>query len=93
MYKRETTIINKTGLHARPATEFVNCAKQFESKLTIHRVEGAPAKSDNAKSMVTILTMALKKGEIIEICGDGPDEIKAVDTLVELLETGFGEEN
>lgn len=91
MYKRVTTIVNKTGLHARPASEFIKCAKNFESKLSIHRVNDTSAKSDNAKSMVTTLTLALGKGEQVEICGEGVDEVTAVDTLIELIDSGFGE--
>ncbi|MBO5514357.1 MAG: HPr family phosphocarrier protein [Butyrivibrio sp.] len=92
MYKQETTIVNRTGLHARPATEFVNCAKKFESKITIQRAGEESEKAFNAKSMVTLLTLALKKGESVIICADGSDEVEAVDTLVSLLQEGFGEE-
>ena len=56
MYKKDTVIRNETGLHARPASNFIKCAGQFKSKLTIHRVGGTPNKMDNAKSMVTLLT-------------------------------------
>lgn len=86
MYKRETTIKNETGLHARPASDFIKCAGQFQSKLTIHRVEGAPQKMDNAKSMITLLTSAFAYGERVEICGDGEDEQAAVDALIDLID-------
>lgn len=93
MYKKETMIINKTGLHARPATEFVNCAKQFGSKITIKRGGDENEKSFNAKSMVTLMTLALKKGESVVVSAEGDDEVRAVDALVELLEGGFGEKD
>ncbi|MEG1884214.1 MAG: HPr family phosphocarrier protein [Clostridia bacterium] len=91
MYRKETTIRNATGLHARPASEFINCAKGFSSALKIHRTDGTEAKSDNAKSMVTILTQAFSCGERVEIIGDGEDEVEAVDTLIRLIDGGFGE--
>ena len=91
MYKKETVIKNATGLHARPAAEFIKAAKMFQSKLTIQRTDGSVAKSTNAKSMVTLLTLALACGERIEIGGDGPDEVEAVDALVALVDSGFGE--
>lgn len=91
MYKKETVIKNATGLHARPAAEFIKAAKMFQSKLTIQRTDGSVAKSTNAKSMVTLLTLALACGERVEISGDGPDEVEAVDALVSLVDSGFGE--
>lgn len=91
MYSRKTTIKNRTGLHARPASDFINHAKQFESKLTIKRSEGEMAKTNNAKSMVTILSLGLACGEEVEICGEGIDEVTAVDSLINLIDSGFGE--
>ena len=91
MYKKETIIKNTTGLHARPAAEFIKTAKTFQSKLAIQRTDGSVAKSTNAKSMVTLLTLALACGEHIEISGDGPDEVAAVDALIALVDSGFGE--
>ena len=59
MYSKQTILKNLTGLHARPASEFVACAKSFESKVTIRRldVEGAP--EVNAKSIIKILAQGL----------------------------------
>ena len=91
MYKKETVIKNATGLHARPASEFIKKAKEFQSKLTIQRTDGSVAKNTNAKSMVTLLSLALACGEKVEISGEGSDEVVAVDTLVALIESGFGE--
>lgn len=93
MYQKNATLRNATGLHARPASAFLSTATKFESKLTIRRANGAPAKMDNAKSMVTLLTLALACGEEVTITGDGPDEVEAVDTLTALIESGFGEES
>ncbi|MEN6531460.1 MAG: HPr family phosphocarrier protein, partial [Anaerolineaceae bacterium] len=74
MYSKQTILKNLTGLHARPASEFVACAKSFESKVTIRRldVEGAP--EVNAKSIIKILAQGLSVNTPIEISADGPDE-------------------
>lgn len=90
MYTKETVIINKTGLHARPAAEFVGEAKKYASKITIR--ESGGEKTVNAKSIVTILSLGLSKGKSIEICANGQDEKEAVDSLIALIESGFSEE-
>ncbi len=92
MYSKQTILKNLTGLHARPASEFVACAKSFESKVTIRRldVEGAP--EVNAKSIIKILAQGLSMNTPIEISADGPDEQAAVEKLVELVDSKFGEE-
>lgn len=90
MYSKTVTIVNKTGLHARPASEFVSKASKFKSKITIKKnVDGAS--EANAKSIVILLTLGLSKGTEIVISADGEDEKDAVDTLVQLVESGFGE--
>lgn len=93
MYSRTTTIINKTGLHARPASDFVAQADKFASKISIARVNKIDEDDDeaNAKSIVMLLSMGLSKGTEVEISAKGVDEKEAVDTLVEMIESGFGE--
>lgn len=88
MVKRQAEIINKTGLHARPASDFVLAAKKFESKITICKEGGEPV---NAKSMVRLLAECIGQGTKVEITADGADEAEALDTLVALIENGFGE--
>lgn len=89
MYTRKVTVINKSGLHARPATEFVGTASKFKSKITIKKK--GQTNEGNAKSIVILLTMAICKGCEIELSAEGEDEKQAVDTLVGLIEKGFGE--
>ena len=89
MYNRKTTILNPTGLHARPASDFVKCAAQFKSDITIGRA--GSDKSVNAKSIVLLLTQALSRGTQVCVSAAGEDEKEAVDTLVELIESGFSE--
>lgn len=91
MVKRRVTIHNKTGLHARPASEFVTCASKFDSRIKIVNVEDEDEEA-NAKSIVMLLSLCLVQGTQVEIRASGPDEKEAVDALVALIEGGFGEE-
>ena len=90
MYKKTTTVVNKTGLHARPGSDFVHAAGNFTSKITIRRLdeEEDPV---NAKSIAFVLSLGIGKGVEVELCADGPDEQEAVDSLVALIEGGLGE--
>lgn len=89
MYRRTVTIQNQTGLHARPASDFVRCASGFKSRITIGRT-GSEERA-NAKSIVMLLTLALVQGTEVEIEAKGEDETAAVDALVALIESGLGE--
>jgi phosphocarrier protein len=91
MYTKKTTIINKSGLHARPGTLFVRAAKQFISDITVTKLDGEdrPVKSCSAKSIVMIMAMVLARGTRIEISAQGTDEEAAVDTLAALVDTGL----
>ncbi|MEA5050119.1 MAG: HPr family phosphocarrier protein [Oscillospiraceae bacterium] len=90
MYTAETTVINETGLHARPASVFVLRAKEFGSKITV-RDTGAGRAPVNAKSIVCLLAQGIGCGARIEIAAQGPDEEQAVCALKDLIEGGFGE--
>lgn len=90
MVSKQTKIVNKTGLHARPASNFVLKAKEFESNITIRNLD-KDGKAVNAKSIMLILAEGMGQGTNVEISADGPDEAKAVDELVALMESGFGE--
>lgn len=90
MVSKQTVIINKTGLHARPASEFVLKAKEFESTITIRNLD-ENGEAVSAKSVLRLLAEGMGQGTRVEITADGPDERQAVDALVALMETGFGE--
>ena len=83
-----TTIINKTGIHARPASVFVQKASSFKSKVQLK----AKGKTVDAKSILMIMSMGLVKGTEVTIVADGPDAQAAVDTLKAMIDDGFGEE-
>ena len=88
MYSQKVTVENKTGLHARPASVFVQTASKFKSNITVQKDE----KSINAKSILNIMTLGAVKGVEITISAEGPDEEAAVKTLVDLIKSKFGEE-
>ncbi|HJG30835.1 HPr family phosphocarrier protein [Collinsella tanakaei] len=90
MYSEETTIVNATGLHARPASMFTKTASGFKSNVTVKKA-GAEGDGVNAKSMLALMTQGLACGTTIVITADGEDEQEAVKALVELIESGCGE--
>mgnify|MGYP002627210110 CR=1 FL=1 len=88
MTEATTTIENKTGIHARPASVFVQKASSFKSKVQLK----AKGKTVDAKSILMIMSMGLVKGTEITICADGPDEAEAVKALKDLVDAKFGED-
>lgn len=89
MYSKKTTIQNRTGLHARPASDFIGCASKFKSKIVIKKI--SDDEEANAKSIVMLLSLALGQGEEVEISAKGEDEVEAVDALISLIDSKFGE--
>jgi phosphocarrier protein HPr len=87
MTEQEVLIQNKTGIHARPASIFVQTASKFKSKIQVK----AKGKAVDAKSILMLMSMGLVKGTDIVICAEGPDEQDAVKTLVDLVNSKFGE--
>lgn len=89
MYKKNVTVLNKSGLHARPASDFVKEASKFSSKITIKRLD--EDEEANAKSIVFLLSLGIGQGTEVEISANGDDEQQAVEALTALVESGFGE--
>lgn len=89
MTSQHVTLINASGLHARPASDFVKLAKSFSSKITVRNTAGGTAV--NAKSIVMVLSQGLCKDAVVEIAADGEDEEAAIAALAELIRSGFGE--
>ena len=88
MYSKDVTVQNQVGLHARPATFFIQKANEFRSSIWIEKEE----RRVNAKSLLGILSLGIIGGTQIKIIADGADEQAAVNALVELVESGFSEE-
>lgn len=91
MFSKETTVINKTGLHARPASDFVKCAKQFSSRITIANLSDPAEDPVNAKSIVSVLSLGMGAGTNVQIAAAGDDEENAVLALCALIDSGFDE--
>ncbi len=87
MAERSVQIVNRNGLHARPAAEIVKAAAKFSSDITITRDD----LEVNGKSIMGVMMLAAECGSSITIRADGPDAEQAVDALTELVARGFGE--
>ncbi len=87
MYVKEVAVQNQVGLHARPATFFIQKANEFKSSIWVEKEE----RRVNAKSLLGVLSLGIVGGTGIKIIADGPDEEIAVDALVKLVESGFND--
>lgn len=88
---REMVVINKAGLHARPAATFVKTVSKFKSKITLENLDrGTPPV--NAKSILSVLGVGVQKGNRIRLSAEGVDDVAAIDALYELLLHNCGEE-
>ena len=82
MYTREITVKNEVGLHARPATYFIQKANEFKSGSWVEKEE----RRVNAKSLLGVLSLGIMKDTTVTLIADGSDEKEAVDALAELIE-------
>jgi phosphocarrier protein len=87
MFVKEVDVKNQVGLHARPATFFIQKANEYKSSIWVEKEE----RRVNAKSLLGILSLGIIKGSAIRIIADGSDEQKAVEGLIKLVEDGFVE--
>jgi len=86
--RRETTIVNKLGLHARAAAKLVMLASEFGCEVHIRR----GTKMVNGKSIMGVMMLAAGKGTTIELIAEGEGEAEAVERIEELVRQGFGED-
>lgn len=87
MVTQEVTINNEVGLHARPATFFIQKANEFKSGIWVEKEE----RRVNAKSLLGVLSLGIVQGTSITLIADGVDEKEAVDALADLIENQIGE--
>ena len=87
MFVKEVDVKNSVGLHARPATFFIQKANEYKSAIWVEKEE----RRVNAKSLLGILSLGITEGSAIRIIADGADEEGAVNGLVKLVESGFAE--
>jgi len=88
MTSRSVTVVNQLGMHARAAAKFVHLATRFQARVLVAR----EMRQMDGKSIMGILLLAAACGSSLTISADGPDEHAAVDALVELVQSGFGED-
>ena len=87
MYVKTVTVNNQVGLHARPATFFIQKANEFKSSIWVEKDE----RRVNAKSLLGVLSLGITKGTVVTLMADGVDEKEAVDALCTLVSGNFGE--
>ena len=87
MYITDVEVQNQVGLHARPATFFIQKANEYKSSIWVERDD----RRVNAKSLLGVLSLGIVGGTTIKVIADGADEQEAVEGLVSLVESGFAE--
>lgn len=87
MFVKDVVVQNQVGLHARPATFFIQKANEFKSSIWVEKEE----RRANAKSLLGVLSLGIMGGTKIRIIAGGNDEQEAVEALAKLVESGFAE--
>ena len=87
MFVKDVTVENQVGLHARPATFFIQKANEFKSSIWVEKEE----RRVNAKSLLVVLSLGIMGGTDIRIIADSSDEEEAVEGLVALVNSGFND--
>ena len=87
MYVKDVTVENQVGLHARPATFFIQKANEFKSSIWVEKED----RRVNAKSLLGVLSLGIVKGTSVTLIADGADEEAAISTLAELIDSDFSE--
>jgi phosphocarrier protein len=87
MPERTVRIVNKAGLHARPAAEIVKLATRYRADITVVREE----LEVNGKSIMGVMMLAAECGSTLQLKAEGPDAKEALDALANLIESKFGE--
>ncbi|MCD4825918.1 MAG: HPr family phosphocarrier protein [Phycisphaerae bacterium] len=87
MVEQDVTIVNKYGLHARPAMQFVELANRYSCGIEVTKA----SLTVDAKSIMSVMRLAATKGTVLKITADGDDAHTAITSLAELVDSGFGE--
>jgi len=87
MIEKNVTIVNKAGLHTRPAATIVKLAAKYKSEFYIYR----DGMSINGKSIIGVMTLAAEMGSEIKLTFEGPDEEQACEEIASYFERGFDE--
>ena len=89
MLEAKIKIINPLGLHARAAAQLVRLAGKFQSKIKLTRTDNEVMA--DAKSILSVLTLAAARGTVLNLHVEGSDETDALDAIQKMVENGFGE--
>lgn len=81
MISKDITIVNNVGLHARPATFFIQKANSYKASIWIEKDD----RRVNAKSLLGVLSMGIVKGTVVTLIADGVDEAEAIEGLESLI--------
>ena len=87
MLEKELPIINKNGMHARPAAQFVKLTSQFKAEVWVEKDD----EQVNGKSIMGLMMLAAARGENIKVTVQGPDQDAAMVAIEELVASGFGD--
>ena len=87
VYDKKVTVQNQVGLHARPATFFIQKANEYKATVWVEKDE----RRVNSKSLLGVLSLGIVGGTEIRVIADGPDDKEAVEALVKMVEAGFTE--
>jgi len=85
---REVTILNRNGLHARPAAMFVKTSSRFRAEIWVEK----DGERVNGKSIMGLMMLAAGKGSKLQVIAEGADADRAVEEIYNLIESKFGEE-
>ena len=88
MVTAEVKVVNRLGLHARPSAMLVTTASRFESEVWISK----DTLRVNGKSIMGVMMLAAEKGAVLKLEVDGPDEDTALQELIKVIDSGFGED-
>lgn len=88
MAQRELTILNKLGIHARPAAQFVKTASKFTSEISVEK----DGEEVDGKSIMGLMMLAAGNGSVIIVAAEGEDEEAALEALTDLIERKFEED-
>ncbi len=87
MVSKEIVVQNQVGLHARPATFFIQKANEFTSSVWIAK----DSRMVNAKSLLGVLSLGITRGTVVKLTADGADEEAAIEGLTNLVASNFAE--
>jgi phosphocarrier protein len=87
MVKKDFTILNKLGIHARPAAQFVKIANRFQAEIYVEK----DGEEIDGKSIMGLMMLAAGHGSVVTISAEGPDENAAIDAIGDLIERKFEE--